>query len=731
MSDQRRNIMAWGALAGLLVILCVRMTIPEPIGDGVWSGSVAFLRVGASTAGNLTGPAEVMGLALLTLLASGITLLAAGRIGRAAWIELGIIAAVLAGAIAAIYGAANRFAALVGVFDLGMALLAGWSAGILCMTPARRRLVVVVLVGLLAAVTVKGIYQRYVEIPQTIHYFQKHQQQWLKKSGMHGNSAQVKLFISRLKSREVSGFGILSDGFAEALIPLLLMGLTLAGAGLLSGGAATEAPEKKNKKAAVVMKQSRPGDVNLPDHIVLGLVLLILSLAGMAVLVLTRSKGGMASFVICAVLMAAACWKRRWLAEHRRAAIVAALLILLIGTAGLVGYGLSHHGLPTKDLLYRWDYWTGAVRMIQTHPMTGVGLNNFGYYYTQYKPPSAPEDVKDPHNMFIRIAAEAGIPAAFLFAALVLWGFLSALRHEKAPEEMVEKPPLPMAGLIAFAVAWWAGRLLLDHPGFGTSGVASYQLTLSALYAAASVGGMLMANRLWSVINPEYRGIAVKALVLGAAGMVLYDQINMALDTGPTAMFFWIILGCSAARGVVRDAVPVNSAIERTGANAGMAGRMTGGMLCVVALILGAVIWIPTVRGTLPWDPSNYRTMYKQAMAARDWSAALRAAEQVLARDTRSQGWLERKISVEMQMGIKPRKDILKLLSINRTDARVRLPYAQTSQSGLTVPQRIAQLQLALKLNNALPQTELERLSPEEVAVINAEIKKLRARMKK
>lgn len=76
-------------------------------------------------------------------------------------------------------------------------------------------------------------------------------------------------------------------------------------------------------------------------------------------------------------------------------------------------------------------------------------------------------------------------------------------------------------------------------------------------------------------------------------------------------------------------------------------------------------------------------------------------------------------------MGLDPRQDVLKLLSINRTDARVRLPYAETSRAGLTVAQRIAELKLALKLNGALPKDELERLSAKEVAGIKAEIKNL------
>ncbi len=732
-SKSWRPALAWTALLGLLLVLCIRMTLPEPIGDGVWSGALSFVHVSSSTVGNLTGPAEVMGLGIVTLALGGLTILAAEQITPGQWLQLALIAAVLAGAIAAIFTAANRFAALVGVFDLGMALAAGWSAGILCADPRRRQLLIVVLVGLLSAVTVKGFYQRYVEIPQTIVYFQKHQRQWLKESATRRNSTQVKLFISRLQSKEVTGFGILSDGFAEALIPLLLVGLVLAASGFLSKPNATKTgPIPPKEKPATAEQRKKIGEINLPDHLVLGAVLLLISLAGVVVLVFTRSKGGAAGFAICAVLLAWAWWKRTWLTAHRRAAIAAALVIIVIVTLGLLAYGFTHHGLPTRDLLYRWDYWTGAVRMIEKYPITGVGLNNFGYYYTQYKPPSAPEDVKDPHNMFIRMAAEAGLPAAIGFAALVLWGFLAALREDQTVVAADDRRTLPIMGLIAFALAWWLGRLALYHPGLGAPGAVGYDLTLTMLYASAAVGGMLLANRLWQVINPEYQMVVAKAALLGAAGMVLYDQINMALDTGPIAMFFWVILGSfavsrnSCCRRPGRDLTP-QAEVPWRNIPGRRAGVVVGGGLCLFALALGALVWIPTARGTLSWDPSRYRQTFKQAIKTENWPAALRAVDAVLARNTRSQNWLERKIGVEMQLGIDPRRTVLKLLSINRTDARVRLPYAQTSRSGLTVAQRLAQFKLALQLNSALPKEELERLSGPEVAEIHAEIKQLQS----
>jgi hypothetical protein len=243
---------------------------------------------------------------------------------------------------------------------------------------------------------------------------------------------------------------------------------------------------------------------------------------------------------------------------------------------------------------------------------------------------------------------------------------------------------------------------------------------------------MLLANRLWQVINPEYQMVVTKAALLGAAGMVLYDQINMALDTGPIAMFFWIILGSftvpriSFCRRPGCDSTP-QAEVSWRNLPGRRASVVVGGGLCLFALALGALVWIPTARGTLSWDPSRYRQTFKQAIKAENWPAALWAADAVLARNTRSQNWLERKISVEMQMGVDPRRTVLKLLSINRTDARVRLPYAQTSRSGLTVAQRLAQFKLALQLNSALPKEELERLSGPEVAEIHAEIKQLQS----
>ncbi len=141
-----------------------------------------------------------------------------------------------------------------------------------------------------------------------------------------------------------------------------------------------------------------------------------------------------------------------------------------------------------------------------------------------------------------------------------------------------------------------------------------------------------------------------------------------------------------------------------------------------MALIMGATLWIPTVRETLSCDPSMYRDVFRRSATAHDWSAALKAADAVLACDKRSQIWLQRKIGVAMRLGLNPRVDVLNLLSINRTDARVRLPSAQNSRAGLTVPERIAQLKLALRLNAALPTDELERLRPEEVQAIQGKI---------
>src|SRR5439155_824019 len=71
--------------------------------------------------------------------------------------------------------------------------------------------------------------------------------------------------------------------------------------------------------------------------------------------------------------------------------------------AAAIGHGLAHGTLPSASLAFRWNYWIGSMRIFRTHPLLGVGWNNFGPSYLAVRAIEASEEIKDPHNFIVRI----------------------------------------------------------------------------------------------------------------------------------------------------------------------------------------------------------------------------------------------------------------------------------------------------------------------------------------
>lgn len=75
----------------------------------------------------------------------------------------------------------------------------------------------------------------------------------------------------------------------------------------------------------------------------------------------------------------------------------------------------------------RAQFMTGTIKLIQNHPWLGSGPFSFRYIY-----PAIQTDflaVSDhPHNWYLKIALEEGLPAAILFMTLLLWIIVPAIR---------------------------------------------------------------------------------------------------------------------------------------------------------------------------------------------------------------------------------------------------------------------------------------------------------------
>lgn len=173
------------------------------------------------------------------------------------------------------------------------------------------------------------------------------------------------------------------------------------------------------------------GRGNAPLLRLLGLCAVPLCALGV---LLSLSRGGLIAFG--AMLIAAVLFGGRW-----RAPIAAGFGVVAVG--GLV-YFTQLASLPARERVTtsgdgsgRIDLWTIAARMVEDHPVLGVGVGNFQIASPHFllRPgttqradlilSSAP---KVAHNTYLGIAAELGIPGLLLFLTIVLISLVCGLR---------------------------------------------------------------------------------------------------------------------------------------------------------------------------------------------------------------------------------------------------------------------------------------------------------------
>lgn len=86
----------------------------------------------------------------------------------------------------------------------------------------------------------------------------------------------------------------------------------------------------------------------------------------------------------------------------------------------------------------RMMVWQNGLKMIATYPITGVGINSFNIAHAEF---SGTKINISPHNSFLQIAAELGIPGIILFLLIIISSIIAArrvrrlTRQEKIPQE--------------------------------------------------------------------------------------------------------------------------------------------------------------------------------------------------------------------------------------------------------------------------------------------------------
>ncbi len=343
---------------------------------------------------------------------------------RLGWIDLAVaalvawygLAAAAAVATASPRPAVNVFWQWLGfgvVFFLVRQLVAG-----------RRELraVLAAMIALATALSCYGLYQYTYEMPQSRQAYFADPDAALREAGMWfpPGSPERERFEKRLVGTEPMATFALANSLAGLLVPWVIVAVGAA-ASLVWGRA-----EPARHEADRDLPGSRsPTASAWRGRVGSGFVA---TTGIMAVcLLLTKSRAGYLAVLFGMAGLGWAVgpqWGQRRLGWKPLAAVVL-ILTLLIGIVAFSG-GLDVQVISEaqKSLGYRVEYWHSSLRMIAQWPLFGCGPGNFQHAYTRFKLPAASEEVADPHNFLLEVAAEAGLPA--LAALLAVLGLFAA-----------------------------------------------------------------------------------------------------------------------------------------------------------------------------------------------------------------------------------------------------------------------------------------------------------------
>jgi O-antigen ligase len=167
---------------------------------------------------------------------------------------------------------------------------------------------------------------------------------------------------------------------------------------------------------------------------------------------LAASRGGFLGLVAAALFIV-------WRSPHRirNFVIIAACLAPLI---------LVVPDSPVRRLLHpdysdewskenRLELWGAGVKMIEDHPLTGIGLDNFKPLVTRYEGRGGDLE-KIAHNTYIEVAAEMGIPSLLLFLAILYSAFHALGRVYKQADHspfLITAATALQAGLVGCLVS--------------------------------------------------------------------------------------------------------------------------------------------------------------------------------------------------------------------------------------------------------------------------------------
>ncbi len=502
------------AFALLLFTLALRPCLPE---------TVSF--ESPSWTRNLDVPAGPM--PATTLVLSGVVFLALGlavaaRVRRGlpvvtSWVGVVGGGLLLVAAALSAWHAGQKHLAVAGAISFLGCVATLPALAMVLTTPARVRLTACVMLATGAVVAARCVYQIAFDFPDTRAYFQEHRGEYEAMAGEEGRGRFFD-FEKRLESDSATGYFAHSNVAASYLILVVMVGLGVVIDGLRRGWT-----------AGVVAPVA-------------------ISIVAVIALYFCRSKGGGAALLLALVVCGCGVRFGDWFSRRPRRGLIAFWVAAAVAVAGVVGMGLSRGGLPSRSMLYRWQYWRGAAGVVLDQGWLGVGSDSFGRFFTRFKPVECPEEVSDPHSWIVRLGVEWGALGLSGFLAVLVGASVRMARARAAEFDRAgaSEPVVAWIGIVGAGMfaAWWG--IYSD----GSLGFLLLQLLMPFFvwFAAAGLGS----------IEPgfleQYRGDAadamLPALIGGAIGFLAHTAIDLGMFApGAACSFFAVIAMAIAVRG--------------------------------------------------------------------------------------------------------------------------------------------------------------------------------------
>lgn len=503
----------------------------------------------------------------LFVMSAAMWLLGAALEGRLTWARTGMgkfLLVLAAALVSATVNAAYRFPAILTLFSW-FAGIAGFLVVLHVARDRRRRLLLLLAIGASAfVIAFHGLHQYVVDMPRALDAVQADHAALLRSLNLPAEAASD--LEGRIGSLRIFGTFVLANSLAGFLILVLpaLVGLLMD------------------------WWWSRPFGARGWPVLLTGALLLPIALT----LFLTKSKGGWMAFLVAAAVFGA--WGFWQSILRRRMQFACGILALLVVWSIAQWSGLLP---PLRDyagsFAVRYHYWRAGTKIVENHPLVGIGLDNFADFYAQYKRPED-QEARRAHNDYLQLAGEAGLIGLLAYAAL--WGqFWRRVRQGRALPlaeagsggwERYAAPAVVILGAGVFATESMLGGTLRTLRGF-------WGWEWLVALCAGWIGFVLVfertARRPVSEEHPVLArtSFAVVGIGAGLVGYLVHSVADFNHYVGGTMQTAWVLMGLLLACRLYEEENSQRTMPLRPGVRLAILAGVT---VLVLALLHGFVL---------------------------------------------------------------------------------------------------------------------------------------------